>query len=77
MEDALGQLVLYRYLLRQLQPGRELFLAVRRDVYDSFISQPHVTEFLQAENVRLLIFDPQTEGCMLSCRKGSRRRAVL
>jgi len=61
LEDALGQLVLYRYLLRRHQPERELFLALRRDVYDSFISQPHVTEFLQAESVRLLIFDPLTE----------------
>jgi hypothetical protein len=35
-------------------------LAIRKDVYESFICLPHVTEFLQAEQVNLLVFDPQT-----------------
>lgn len=39
LENALGQLRLYAYLLRQHHPERELFLPVRQDVYDSFISQ--------------------------------------
>jgi hypothetical protein len=34
LEDAMGQVVLYRYLLRRSQPERELFLAVRKDVYE-------------------------------------------
>jgi hypothetical protein len=33
LEDAIGQIVLYRYLLRRTQPERELFLAIRKDVY--------------------------------------------
>jgi hypothetical protein len=61
LEDAMGQVVLYRYLLRRLQPERELFLAIRKDVYESYISLPHVVEFLQTEQVNLLVFDPQTE----------------
>jgi len=61
LENALGQLRLYAYLLRRHHPERELFLAVRQDVYDSFISQPHVAEFLKAEDVWLLIFEPTTE----------------
>ncbi len=61
LEDAMGQIVLYRYLLQRSQPGRELFLAVRQDVYESYISLPHVMEFLRAEQVNLLVFDPQTE----------------
>ncbi len=61
LEDAMGQLVLYRHLLRRAPVQRELFLAVRKDVYESFIALPHVTEFLQAERVNLLIFNPQTE----------------
>ncbi len=61
LENALGQLRLYGYLLRQHHPERELFLAVRQDVYDSFVSQPHVAEFLKAEDVWLLIFEPTTE----------------
>lgn len=61
LEDALGQLWLYRYLLQRHHPERELFLAVGRNVHDDFISQPHVAEFLESEGVRLLVFDPQTE----------------
>lgn len=61
LESALGQIVLYRYLLRMHEPGRELFLAVRKDVYDRFISRPHVIAFLKTENVRLMIFDPDPE----------------
>ena len=60
LEDAMGQIVLYRYLLRRSYPERELFLAIRKDVYDSYISLPHVIEFLQTEQVNLLVFDPQT-----------------
>ncbi|MGH9851919.1 MAG: element excision factor XisH family protein [Blastocatellia bacterium] len=61
LEDAMGQIVLYRYLLQRSQPERELFLAVRQDVYESYISLPHVIEFLRTEQVNLLVFDPQTE----------------
>ena len=64
LEDALGQLWLYRYLLQRHHPERELFLAVSLNVYDDFISQPHVSEFIQTERVRLLVFDPQTEEVM-------------
>jgi hypothetical protein len=60
LEDAMGQIVLYRYLLRRTHPDRELFLAIRKDVYESYISLPHVIEFLQTEQVNLLVFDPQT-----------------
>lgn len=59
LEDAIGQIVLYRYLLRCSHPDRELFLAIRKDVYESYISLPHVIEFLQTEQVNLLVFDPQ------------------
>ena len=61
LEDAMGQIVLYRYLLRRTQADRELFLAIRKDVYESYVSLPHVIEFLQTEQVNLLVFDPLTE----------------
>ena len=61
LEDAMGQIVLYRYLLLRSHTDRELFLAIRKDVYESFISLSHVSAFLQAEQVNLLVFDPQTE----------------
>jgi hypothetical protein len=61
LEDALGQIVQYRYVLGREQPRRELYLAVRREVYLSYLAQPHVMDFLRSEKVRLLAFNPQTE----------------
>ncbi len=61
LENALGQLLLYRYLLRQSEPQRVLYLAITEEVYQTFLSLPHVAQFLQSEQIRLLVFDPQTE----------------
>lgn len=61
LENALGQLVLYRHLLRKSEPDRTLFLAVSNDIYQSFLSQPQVELLLREENICLLIFDPQAK----------------
>ncbi|MCI0489612.1 MAG: XisH family protein [Blastocatellia bacterium] len=59
LENALGQLVLYRYLLRKQEPERLLYLAVHTDVFASFLSQPHVESLLQEETIRLIVFEPR------------------
>src|SRR5262249_1128356 len=61
LEDALGQLMLYRYLLRKKEPERLLYLAVNTGVYASFLSQPHVEPLLREENIRLIGFEPIKE----------------
>ena len=61
LENALGQLRLYRHVLHLQQPERELYLAIREEVYQNFFSHPDVTAFLQVEQVRLLLFSPATE----------------
>lgn len=61
LESALGQLVLYRHLLRRLHPTRELFLAVHTDIFETFLGEPHVAELLEIEGIWLLIFNPLTE----------------
>ncbi|MEK7833191.1 MAG: element excision factor XisH family protein [Acidobacteriota bacterium] len=61
LEDALRQMVLYRYLIRQTEPDCELFLAIRGEIYQTFMSKDHVTGFLKSENVRLLVFDANNE----------------
>jgi len=61
LEDALGQLMLYRYLLRKKEPERLLYLAVNAGVYASFLSQPHVEPLLREENIRLIVFEPIKE----------------
>jgi hypothetical protein len=38
LEDALRQLVLYRHVLGSYEPDRELYLAIREDVYLNFLT---------------------------------------
>ncbi|MGH9769857.1 MAG: element excision factor XisH family protein, partial [Blastocatellia bacterium] len=61
LEDALGQLMLYRYLLRKQEPERLLYLAVNAGLYTSFLSQPHVEPLFREENIRLIVFEPKKE----------------
>ncbi len=61
LEDALGQLVVYRHLLRKQEPERLLYLAVSDTVYADFLSQPHVQPLLAEENIRLIVFAPEQE----------------
>lgn len=61
LEDAMGQIRLYRHVLRRRQPERALYLAIREEVFQNFFSDPDVTDFLQAEQVRLIVFAPATE----------------
>jgi XisH protein len=61
LENALGQLVLYRYLLREQEPDRALYLAVSEEVYTTFLNQTHVEPLLEVENIKLIVFETQTE----------------
>jgi XisH protein len=61
LEEALGQLVVYRHLLRRQEPERMLYLAVSEATHTSFLGQPHVEPLLMEENIRLIVFEPQTE----------------
>lgn len=40
LEQAIGQYVLYRLLLEQIDPGREVYLAITDTVYEDFFSEP-------------------------------------
>jgi hypothetical protein len=61
LEDALGQLVLYRHVLGSYEPDRELYLAIREDVYLNFFDQPHVTGLCAAEEVCLIVFNSNSK----------------
>lgn len=61
LEKAIGQYGVYRMILRQLDPERELFLAIALDVYLDFFQQEAVKEVVAEFRIRLLVFDPSTE----------------
>ena len=53
--------MIYRSLLKRLEPERELFLAVAQDVYLDFLQQAAVQEVLADHQMRLMIFEPSRE----------------
>jgi len=59
LQEAVGQFVVYRALLSQVEPERALFLGVPTRVYDSVLSEP-LGQLVAADvRLRLLVFDPQ------------------
>jgi hypothetical protein len=61
LKNALGQFILYRHVLRQTEPERTLYLAIREATYVQLFDEPVGRLLLEAEGVRLLVFDPQQE----------------
>jgi hypothetical protein len=61
LKVALGQFVLYRTIMRNTEPDRELYLAVRQATYVALFDEPVGKILLESEHLRLIVFDPQTE----------------
>jgi len=61
LHDALGQFVLYHDVLKELQPDRRLFLAVRDTVFVSVFEVPIGQLLLKNERVQLLVFSAEQE----------------
>ena len=57
LHRALGQYVLYEVLLEELDPDRQVYLAVSSDVYNGIFSEPIGQLLLERRQLRLLIFD--------------------
>ncbi len=61
LQEAVGQFVVYRALLSQVEPERSLFLGVPTRVYDSVLSEP-LGQLDSAEvRLRVLVFDPHQQ----------------
>lgn len=61
LEKAFGQYQLYRAFLRQIEPSREIFLAVSTEKYEKIFTRASV-KFLVAElKIKLFIFDSEKE----------------
>jgi hypothetical protein len=58
---ALGQFLLYRKALHNIEPERELWLAVREAVWQSLLDRTDSAELLRDHDVKLLVFDEQEE----------------
>ncbi len=61
LEKALGQFVLYRAVLAELEPERELFLAFPKEVLKDLFEEPMGALLMKNNLARLIGFDPETE----------------
>lgn len=58
---ALGQFLNYRDALAIVEPERQLYLAVRRVVYDSFFQRRFIVDAIQRYQINLLVYDVKQE----------------
>ena len=61
LQEAVGQFVVYRAVLSQVEPERLLFLGVPARVYESVLSEP-LGQLVAADvRLRALVFDPHQQ----------------
>lgn len=58
---ALGQFLNYRDALAIIEPDRQLYLAVRVSIYESFFQRRFITAAIKRYQLRLIIYDVQQE----------------
>jgi hypothetical protein len=61
LQEALGQYGMYRAILAESEPDRQLYLAVTDYVHDSVLSDRFGRLMVSQFNLRLLVFDDQRE----------------
>jgi hypothetical protein len=61
LEKAIGQYVVYHDVLLQIEPERDLYLAINEETFVNLFEEPIGKLLLDNRRVRLLVFDPQTE----------------
>jgi hypothetical protein len=61
LEQALGQYVLYRGMLEQVEPERLLYLGVSRDVFEGIFAERLGQMILAREKLLMVVFDAKSE----------------
>ena len=61
LKNAIGQYVLYQNILVDLEPERELFLAIRQAVYEDIFEKDIGELLLNRKLLKLIVFDPEHE----------------
>jgi hypothetical protein len=58
---ALGQFDNYFFALSELEPDRNLVLAIPLDAYDNFFQKTYVKKIIEKKSITLLIYNPDNE----------------
>ena len=61
LQEAVGQYEIYRSVLKELQPKRQLYLAVPKRVYEGIFSERFGQLILNSIGINLIVFDEQLE----------------
>ncbi len=61
LEEALGQFVLYHDVLNEVEPKRELYIAISHKVYADLFEEPLGQLLLKNNRAQLIVFDPRKE----------------
>jgi hypothetical protein len=61
LKEALGQYDIYRYLLEEIAPDRELYVAVSNVVYNVFFTQDVTQLILNKHQLPIIVVDIETE----------------
>ncbi|MDR9405071.1 MAG: XisH family protein [Halothece sp. Uz-M2-17] len=61
LENALGQYILYKDIMRDVDSERTIYLAITQDVFDDIFKQPIGEVLLKNRRLNLLVFDEKQE----------------
>lgn len=61
LEVALGQYVLYKGIMTYREEKRQLYLAIRDDIYLDIFSEPIGRIFIENHQLNIIVFDPLAE----------------
>jgi len=61
LQEAYGAYQMYRTVLADANPERELFLAVPREAYKGILGEPLGQLMVTTGDIRLVVFDPERE----------------
>ena len=56
LENALGQYILYRNVLEDLEPDRELYLAVHEEIFSTVFEESIGQMLIRKNNMKLIVF---------------------
>jgi hypothetical protein len=59
LERAIGQYIIYRFVLQRQDPDRTLFLALPVDAYESLFNEEDERDLAKGNDLRLIVFDPE------------------
>jgi hypothetical protein len=60
-QKALGQYDNYLLSLEELEPDRQIWLAVPEEVWNDFFQRPFVQKVIRVRGIRCIVFDPDTQ----------------